>query len=178
MIHQRGKIIGTPVLGFADGQPLGIVEDVIIHPDTGKVEALWVKPLTLPYAHAVLPVEGILSWKKHLYVSGEGALSEPDEVIRIAETLSRKEGFVGNRVRNESGKGFGRVYDLDFDTRNMTLRYLFVDKSFLGFRFQRRFFHYDSVVQVLPDAIVVKDEEIKVEKEPILADEGQPVLEA
>lgn len=178
MIHQRGKIIGTPVLGFADGQPLGIVEDVIIHPDTGKVEALWVKPLTLPYAHAVLPVEAILSWKKNLYVSGDGALSEPDEVIRIAETLSRKEKFVGNRVRSESGKGFGRVYDLDFDTRSMMLRYLFVDKSFLGFKFQRRFFHFDNIVQVLPDVILVKDEEAKAEKEAILAEEGRAVLEA
>jgi len=110
---------------------LGIVEDVIIHPDTGRVEALWVKPLTLPYAHAVLPVDSIVSWKKHLYVKGEGALAEPDEIIRIAEILNRKERFVGNNVRGESGKEYGKVYDLDFDTRKMTLRYLFVENHFL-----------------------------------------------
>jgi len=178
MIRQLSHIIGTPILSHDEGHPLGQVEDIIIHPDTGRVEGLWVKPFTLPMRHAVLPSEGIVAWKKNLYVKDEGAFADPEEIIRISEILARKIRFVGNRVKSESGKRFGRVFDVDFDDRKMYLRYLFVQKTFLFFGWSSRYFHYDSIVQVTPEWIVVRDEEGKAVKEASLVDGRQPVLDA
>jgi len=176
MIRQLSKIIGTHVLSHAHGEVLAIVEDVIIHPDTGKVEGFWVKPLTLPFRHAVLPWEGVVAWKRHLYIRDEQAMAEPDEIIRISEILARKTYYMGNRVRTESGKSLGKVFDLDFDESKMLLRYLFVRKSFLLFSMAAQFVHYDSIVQVLPDRIIVRDEERTV-KETGLVEGRRPALE-
>ena len=178
MIRQYSKIIGTHVLSFAEGDRLATVEDIIVHPDTGKVEGFWVKPLTLPLSHAVLPWEGVVAWKRNLYVKDDQAFAEPEEVIRIADILVRKTYFVGNRVKTESGKALGKVFDLDFDDRKMFLRYLFVGKSALFVRSATRFVPYDSILQVLPDVIVVKDEEERSVRESELVKGRQPVMDA
>jgi sporulation protein YlmC with PRC-barrel domain len=178
MIRQYSKIIGTHVLSHAEGDMLAMVEDLIVHPDTGKVEGFWVKPKTLPLSHAVLPMEGVVAWKRSLYVKDDQSLSEPEEVIRIADILSRKAYFVGNKVKTESGTPLGKVFDLDFDDRKMFLRYLFVRKSLSLFRPAVRFVPYDSIIQVLPEVIVVKDEEEKTVKEAGLVEDRQPALGA
>jgi sporulation protein YlmC with PRC-barrel domain len=178
MIRQYSKIIGTQVLSHAEGAVLAVVEDLIVHPDTGKVEGFWVKPLTLPFRHAVLPWEAVVAWKQHLYVKNEQAMAEPDEVIRIADILARKTYFVGSRVETESGKSLGAVFDLDLDDRKMTLRYLFVQRSFLFFHSEPRFVHGDSIVQVLPGRIVVKDDDKKSAKEAGPVADRLPALEA
>ena len=178
MIRQYSKIIGTHVLSYAEGDKLATVEDLIVHPDTGKVEGFWVKPLTLPIKHAVLPVDGVVAWKRNLYVKDDQSFAEPEEVIRIADILLRKTYFIGNRVKTESGTPLGRVFDLDFDERKMFLRYLFVRKSLSFIRPKVRFIPYDSIIQVSPEVIVVKDEEVKAVEETSLVEDRQPVLGA
>jgi len=178
MIRQYSKIIGTHVLSHAEGDRLATVEDLIIHPDTGKVEGFWVKPMTLPLSHAVLPWEGVVAWKRNLYVKNDQSFAEPEEVIRIADILLKKTYFVGNKVKTESGMPLGKVFDLDFDDRKMFLRYLFVRKSLSLFRPTIRFIPYDSIIQVLPEVIVVKDEEEKMAKETNLVEDRQPALGA
>jgi sporulation protein YlmC with PRC-barrel domain len=158
MIRQVSQILGTPILSHAEGEPLGLLGQPIIHPDTGKIEAFWVKPLTLPIKQGVLLVDDITEWKKYLYIRDERVIAEPNEVIRIAEILDRKEYIFGNRVKGESGKGYGRVLDADFDDRKMYLRYLHVRRSWLFLAGKTRFFHFDSIVQVLPECVLVKDD--------------------
>jgi sporulation protein YlmC with PRC-barrel domain len=178
MIRQYSKILGTPVLSHDEGDPLATVEDVVIHPDTGKIEALWVRPLTLPFRHGILTGESIISWKKNIYVKDEQSIAEPEEVVRIADILARKTYFIGNRVKGESGRRYGKVFDFDFDDRKMYLRYLFVHQSLLVFDYGHRFFHYDSIVQALPEAIIVKEDEGKTAKERSLAEDPRAVLDA
>lgn len=177
MIRQHSKIIGTHVLSHAEGDALAIVEDLIVHPDTGKVEGFWVKPLTLPLKHAVLPWESVVAWKRNLYVKDDQAMAEPEEIIRISEILSRKTYYIGNKVKTESGKRLGKVFDLDFEEQKMFLRYLFVQKSFLFFSSAPQFIHFDSIVQVLPGMIIVKDDEEKGVREAGQVEDRQPALE-
>ncbi len=177
MIRQYSKIIGTHVLSYVEGDALATVEDLIVHPDTGKVEGFWVKPLTLPLKHAVLPWEGVVAWKRHLYVKDDQAIAEPEEIIRIADILTRKTYYIGNKVKTESGKRLGKVFDLDFDEHKMFLRYLFVRKSFPFLRSAPQFVHFDSIVQVLPEVIIVKDEDEKSVKEASLVEDRQPAME-
>jgi len=180
MIRAFSQILGTPVVGHEDGALLAMIRDIIIHPDTGKIEGFWIKSLSLPVNNAILLSDSILEWKKNIYIKDVREIADADDVIKISEILSRQTDFIGNLVVNESGKNVGQVYDLDFDTNKLYLMNIYTHKSILGiYKYDPRAFSFDSIIQVLPEYILVKDIEdkkIKV-KEELLADDKQPILD-
>ncbi|MBU0577321.1 PRC-barrel domain-containing protein [Patescibacteria group bacterium] len=165
MINDYKSIIGTPILDFDDGNPLAMLKDVIIDPDTGKIEAFWVKPLTILASDAVIQSQDIVEWKKNIYVKDDSVIADPADIIRISDILSRATYIIGNRVQNEEGEFYGRVYNIDFDTETFYLKQIYVEKSILGLiSLGRRIFSFDSIVEVLPGSIIVKDKATKKEK--------------
>ena len=166
MIKQYSHILGIPVMHFEQGDVLGTVKDIIIHPDTGKVEALWIRLKGALQGYFVLQTQDIVEWKKNIYVKSEEVLAEAGEIIKISEILSDGRLIIGNRVRTESGENLGRVTDVDFDTQQFYLRHLYIQKSFFGLKsYDKRILSYDLIVEVLPDCILVKDQTEKAEKE-------------
>ena len=172
------QIIGTHILRHEDGEVIALLQDLIIHPDTGKIEGFWVKPLTLPFRSAVIQSDSILECKKNIYIKDEREIAEPEDIIRISELLSRNTLFIGNHVKNKSGDGLGSVHDLDFDTKKLYLRNLYTEKAFLIFKYNQRIFNYNTIIQVLPEYILVKEVEEKKEKakEPALM-KDEPVMD-
>lgn len=164
MIKSYQQIIGTPVVRHSDGELLALINDVIINPDTGKIEAFWVKPATIPVSNAVLKSDAITDWKKKVYIQSENEIVEAEDVIRISEILSKNTYFIGNTVKNEAGDFIGTVYDLDFDTEKLYLRQIYTEKSFLIFSFSKRIFNSDSILKALPEYILVKDKQDIKEK--------------
>lgn len=143
---------------FEEGSLLAVVKDVIVNPDTGKLEAVWVKPAAHILSYAVIRAEDIVEWKKHLYIKSEQAIADPADIIKIAEILTDGRQIIGNEVRTEEGVVLGRVTDIDFDTRDYYLHHLHVEKRWLGMiRRDRRILSYDLIVQVFKDYILVKD---------------------
>jgi sporulation protein YlmC with PRC-barrel domain len=156
------QIIGAPVVGYEDGAVLGMIYDMVIHPDTGRIEALWVKPLTVPIKSAIILSDSILEWKKNVYIKDEREIVEAEDIIKITEILNRNTFFVGNIVKNESSEKLGRVYDVTFDTAKLYLKDIYTEKSILGlFKYSPRIFSYDSIIKVLPEYILVKDLDAK-----------------
>jgi len=179
MIIAYNKVIGTLVLRHEDGEVVALIKDVIIHPDTGRIEGFWARPLTLPIKNAVIQSDTILEWKKNIYIRHEEEIAEPEDIIKISEILSRNTLFIGNQVKNEAQEVLGTVYDLDFDTSKLYLRNLYVQKSFLGFKYGQRVFNYDNIIKILPEYILVKDikdKKVKAE-EPALIKNKQPLLD-
>lgn len=169
------EIIGTPVLGQSDGQPLALISDIIIHPDTGKIEAFWVKPLTIPIANAVIKSDSILEWKKNVYIKDDREITEVDDIIRISEIIARNTFFVGNQVQNESNEYIGYAYDLAFDTDKLYLNNIYTQKSFLFFfKYNQRAFSFDSILKVIPEYILVKDVQ---EKKDVILIKDKPLME-
>ena len=85
MIKNHRSIIGTSVLHFDDGSLLAVLRDVIIDPDTGKIEAFWVKPLSLPIANAVIQSQDIVEWKKNIYLKNESVIADPADIIKVTD---------------------------------------------------------------------------------------------
>lgn len=179
VVQQFNQIIGMPIVGFEDGSPLAMIKDIIIHPDTGKIEGFWVKPLTLPIKDGILLSDSILEWKKNVYIKDEREIAEPDEIIKIEEVLARETYFIGNTVKNESEEVIGKVFDVDFDTKKYYLKNIYIEKSIIGFKHSQRMLPYDSIIKVLPEYILVKD--IKDKKETVegrvMLDDKQPLLD-
>ena len=162
MIKFYSTIIGTPVLNFDDGSLLAVLQDVVVDPETGKIEAFWVKPLALSISDAIIQSSDIAEWKKNIYVKNESVISDPAEIIKITEILTKKTYVIGNRVRNQKGKNYGRVYDLDFNTDTFYVRQIYVQKSIFGiFKYLNRIFSFDSIIEVTEKAIIIDDETSK-----------------
>ena len=164
MIQEYRNIIGVPILHHTEGALLGLLKDLIINPDTGKIEAIWIKPATIPTSHAIIQIQDIIEWKKNIYIKDDSVIAEPSDVIKISDILMRKTEIISNRVQNESGAYFGKVDNIDFDTNYLYLRNLYVRKSFLGFVYQKCIFHYDNIIEVLPNYILVNDRGVKKKK--------------
>lgn len=179
MIRTYSQIIGTPILSHENGRTIALLQDVIINPDNGKLEGFWVKPITLPIGNAIIQNNSILEWKKNIYINDEREIAEPEDIINISEILEMNTLVIGNAVKNEAGEVFGSVFDIDFDTSKLYLRNLYVQKSFFGFKHSQRIFNYDTIVQVLPEYILVKDIEEKKEKaeDLTLIKDKQPLLD-
>lgn len=146
-----------PLLTYSSGETVGFLHDLIIHPDTGKIEALWVLPTQLPIPYAIVDFADILEWKRNLYVRNEGVLAEPGEILRLNSILERGVKFLKNKVMSENGVFLGKVANLDFDTRQGVLKNIYVQKGFLGFSWGRRVFDWNGILEVTPDFIVVKE---------------------
>ncbi len=179
MIQKFNKIVGKPVVSSENGTLLAMIQDIIIHPDTGKIEGFWVKPLTLPIKNGILQSDAILDWKKNVYIRDNREIAEPDEIIKISEILLRETYFIGNLVKNESDEILGKVVDIDFDSKKLYLKNLYIEKSFLGFSRNQRIISYDSIIKVMPEYILVKDIQDKkiTVKEGMVIDDKQPLMD-
>jgi sporulation protein YlmC with PRC-barrel domain len=157
MIQFYRNVVAAPVLHYDDRSLIALIKDVIIDPDTGKLEALWVKPAKHPLSYGVIQMQDIAEWKKNVYVKRDDVVADPADIIKLADILSQKREVLGNSVQTEAGETLGKVADIDFDTETGYLRHLYVEKLFLGcFSYSRRIFDYESVIEILPDRILVK----------------------
>lgn len=173
MIVEYLNIIGTPILGHESGDLIALLKDLIIDPDTGKIEGIWVKPLTLPMSEGVILAQDLIEWKKNIYIRGEQVISEADDIIRITEILEKNAFFIGNRVENQAGEILGKVYSLDFDTRKLYLQNLYIQKSFLILAWNQRMIPYDAILEVLPKVIIINDKQKKKAKEPVVLEDTE-----
>ena len=164
MLLNRSEIRGWPLLSHADGAVLGIVMDLIINPDTGRIEAFWVKPYEVPLKEAIVASEDVLGFRKGLSVRNEKVILEPGDILRVAEILNRGIFFYGNRAIGESGNPVGKVYDISFDPKQLMLRQIYTSKGFFPFYYDRRIYPYGAIVEAMPDRIIVKDLEAPKEE--------------
>lgn len=158
MIKDMKSLVGSKVLHFDSGELLASLNLPIINPDTGVVEAFWVKPFTVALKNAVIQVGDIVEFKKHVYVKSEKVIADPADIIRLSEILSEGRWFLNAPVRNEAGRNYGRVKDLSFSTDTYVLKQIVVQKTLLGlFPGDRRVFGWERILKVLPDEIIIDD---------------------
>ena len=152
-------MIGTKVLEFDSGDLLGMVSGIVIDPDSGMVEAFWVRPATIPVRSAILRTSDILELKKNLYIKSDQVLAQAEDVIRVNEIIEDGRKFLGSLVQNEGGDSYGRCDDLSFDTETYALKQIHSRKSFLGLiTLDERLFSYENIIKVLPGQILISDD--------------------
>lgn len=165
MIKDVLSIRGSKIMHVETGECLALLNYPILNPDTGVIQAFWVKPITLPLKDAILLTSDILAFKKNLYIKSDKVLSDPAEIIRVASLLEDGRGFLNSSVQNEKGKKYGTVYNFTFSTETYVLRQFYTKKSILGLiSFDFRVFPQERILKVLPEAVIIEDETTKKEK--------------
>lgn len=168
MTRDYKSILGAKVLEFDSGDLLAMISGIIVDPDTGMVEAFWVKPATLPVKNAILRVSDIVELKKNLYIKSDRVLAQAEDVIRISEILEDGRTFLGNVVQNEAGESYGTCVNLTFDIQTYALKQIHSRRSILGLiTLDKRIFSYDNILKVLPEMILVED--VATKKETLMA---------
>ena len=157
MIVHYLDTIGMPILDFYTGETLGLLQDIIVRPEDGKIEAFWVRSVEHPFRNLILQTRDIVDWKQNVYIKSIDAMTDPSEVVRIRSILEQGAYVIGNRVYDEENKALGRAFDLDFDPDYFLMRNLYAQKQFLLFAHQARVFSAKNIIQITPERIVVQD---------------------
>ena len=164
MIRDLKSMVGAKVLEFDSGDLLAIVSGIIADPDTGMIEAFWVKPTNLAVRNAVLRTADIVDLKKNVYIQSDKVLAQAEDVIRISEILNDGRVFLGNAIQNEVGYSYGICINLAFDSKTFAIRQIYSRRSILGLiTLDERIFSYDNILRVLPEMILVDDDATKKE---------------
>lgn len=159
MIRRYSSIIGLPLVDFNEGNTLALLRDIIVNPDSGKIEAFWVKPVGNIFANLIVQTQDILEWKKKIYTRDDSALATAEEVLRIAEILKKETPIIDQRVKGASGANYGTVSDLEFNDSTFDLKQIYTQKRLLGLIPYVHFtFTAKKIVQITSENILVDDD--------------------
>ncbi len=161
-MHVRFSVCrGMPVTTQEDEVVIGTVTDILLDPDRGTVEGFFVCiPGFLSSTTLFLSVQDILRFSMTVLVRSEEVLVEPGEIFRLESLVTDSRTVLRQRMQTKSGKIVGRCRDVQFSTHTWTLEWLF----------PRSFFRWGvavsaaDILEITPQAIIVKDPVVKVEE--------------
>ncbi|MDD5751695.1 MAG: PRC-barrel domain-containing protein [Candidatus Peribacteraceae bacterium] len=154
---------GLPVFDEHAGEVVGIIDGMLVHPDSGRIEGFFVRvPRFLFSAEEFfLPIFDIVHWGLKVSVRTADVLAPPQEFLRVAPLLESGRPVLGQVIRTESGRTLGKCRDVQWNTKTLMLEWIF----------PRRWFRWQlpvpasAIIEVRREAVIVRDPATAV-KEP------------
>ncbi len=114
---RKGKnVIGQAVVGFAEGQRIDTVKDVLISGTNDAIVALLVDEGGLLSSSRVVPIEAVRSFGRDAVVVADvNSVVSASSYPEVKAILNRKEQLLGKRVLTDDGNLMGSVSDMYFD---------------------------------------------------------------
>jgi uncharacterized protein YrrD len=154
-MHVRfSTVIGLPVVEESGEEELASVSGILIHPDMGKVEGFFVRaPGFFQSKEHFVSVMDIIHWGNRVRVRGPEALSSLEDLVRLQALSQEGRTVLGQKIITEDGTPLGICKDVQFDTVSFYMEWLFPKRMMTW----GRAIPVTSIVEVKPDAIVVRD---------------------
>lgn len=147
-------VIGMPVTDDQSGEDIGFIVNILIHPDTATIEGFFVGiPAFLSMQTLFLPSHDILHFGSRVRIRHPDVLAPIAELVRLQALIEDGRVVLGQKIITEAGQILGVCRDLQFDTRAFQVEWFFPKKWFRW----RRSVPRSAVLQVTPDAILVRD---------------------
>jgi sporulation protein YlmC with PRC-barrel domain len=156
-MHVRlSTCLGTEVIDRSSGETLGLLSGLFVHPDTGKLEGVYVTVATAMFGSSqslFCGSDDIVHWGATLQIRSHSCLSPLEDRVRLIPLHQEGRTIIGQHIRSEAGRSVGRCKDVQIDTEKMRLEWLF----------PRRFFQQGiaipakDIVEVRREAIIVRD---------------------
>lgn len=145
---------GTAVVEEGTEEGIGILSDILIHPDKGTVEGFFVQASGIGFGEeAFLLSSDIVHWGVSVRVRDRAVLGDITDIVRLQDILRQRRPVLGQRIRTESGRTLGRCLDVQFNTERFVLEWLFPKKWFWwGVALP-----VSDIVEVKEDAIIVRE---------------------
>ncbi len=144
---------GMPVLDEG-GEPLGIIDAPVLHPDTGRVEGFFVRlPGFFHGPDPFLSSQDILHWGTYVRIGDADALGPLEDRLRLAAIAESGRTIYGQRILTETGGVLGRCADVQFDTKMFQAEWLFPRKwGQWGIALP-----ISEIIEVRTEAVIVRD---------------------
>ncbi len=147
-------IVGSAVVEIASSRPTTTVKDLVVDPENGKLIAFVVD---LRKNLVIAPID-VLSWGLTISINSHDSIVEGNEILRVDAVQQRNIPIIHQKVETKDGEYLGSVNDYAINTKDFSLRKIYVAKGFLGLiRYETRIIPAKQIVEMLPDKIIVKD---------------------
>lgn len=158
------QLIGCQVFDDENNSSLGLIQDLIIDPETGKVLAFLLKN------HHIIVAADVQRLGSSLVIADSGRIVPVDDVLRVHEVFKKRVCLIGSKVVGQQSKlQLGRVFDYEIDTVTMTLTAIHCSKIFFFFHLQDKIFSYRRILRISKDEITVKDSPEILAKEKVIS---------
>jgi len=145
------KIIGTLVVA-SHGEIVGLVSDIILDPDTGKIIAFNV----MPGINKIIVPMDILNWGIKITVNDKEDIIDMEEVINVNTIYKKKIRIMGQKVYTKSGEYMGKV--LDYAVNEYSLSSLTIGSTFLYlFFWNKKIITKKNIIEIKKNKIIIKD---------------------
>ncbi|MBU0458419.1 PRC-barrel domain-containing protein [Patescibacteria group bacterium] len=153
--------LGLPVIEQQEEHVVGNLSDILIDPDKGKVEGLYIDVPGFAGSRALFCSNlDVIKWGTHISILDADVLAPAEERIRLEPLLKDKRTVIGQKVITESGKILGKCKDVQFDTASMRITWLFPKKFFRW----RGAVPASEIIEIKEEAILVRDSDLPVEE--------------
>jgi len=154
-MHVRfSSVLGHPVSESETGDIVGMLSDILIDPDTGKIEGFFVDSGGLMASQPLfLSVLDIVHWGTRIVVRERDVLCPLDDLVRLQSLLDDERSFLGQTMMMESGSVIGVCKDVQFDTKRMKVEWLF-PKKWMRWGVA---LPVSEIVEVKKEAIIMRD---------------------
>lgn len=156
-MHVRlSAIRGTPIVDDGSQSVVGYVHDILIHPDSARIEGFFVMGLLQDVpGELFLLSHDILSWGTTVHLRSSDRLCQPSDLIRLRPLLEDVRTVLGQPVRvRGSNRSLGVCRDVQFDTRHCRVEWIFPYRCFV---LQQRPVAVTEIEEITPDAIWITD---------------------
>lgn len=165
MIKFASELRLKPVLLRKELALVGVVEDLIVNPDTGEFAGLLVREGFGKKNIKTLPQKDLLSITSEYYLISEySALGEIDEIVRLREILDKEVRIVGTKTYTVSGRLLGKCRDYTLNLTSMKIDKIYVDPPMLSTTMSGYAIAYVQIVSIEKDKITVEDAFVKAAK--------------
>ena len=158
MIKFASELKLKPVLLRKEMALVGVVENLIVDPETGKFAGLLVREGFGKKNLKTLPEKDLLSITSEFYlISGYQALGDIDEIVRLKEIIDKKVPIVGEKVYTVSGKYLGKCRDYTLDLDRFKIDKIYVSFWSLFSNFKEYAIAFSQIVSIEKERITVED---------------------
>ena len=159
MIKLYSECIGSKIFSFRDGELLGVLQDIIVDPNNGRIAGLLVlvKISSGIKKMAIIDVD-ILEWRNQIVVQDEDSFAEINEVVRLQKILDEKVFILNQPVYTISGEYIGHVRNYFIDVNNLIMIKILIRKTeWLFFCRTERIVTSDKIIKIEKDRIIIED---------------------
>lgn len=151
---------GLPVVEEQSQQPVGTIEDIFIHPDMGKAEGFFVRIRHFLHSETLfLGTADIAHWGRTVMIRDRDVLAPLEDHVRLQQLFDEGRTVLGQKMVTESGKALGTCGDVQIETHTFRAEWFF-PRTLFGWG---RPVPVTSVMEVRPDAIVVREQSLTQE---------------
>ena len=155
-------LLNRPVLSLRTGAPVGQTLSPIINPNNLKIEGFYCQENSTR-KHLILlsqDIREVLS--QGMVVNDQDALTDPDELVRLKDTLKLNFDLIGKVVVSNNQR-LGKVSDYATDIQSMYVQKIYVSQSlFKNFSGGNLGIDRSQILEITDKRIVVSDTSSKV----------------